>query len=238
MLNKKTYEALDILKDNNPDIYSVIDTFLNDSLKELSYAAHEIKNQISFLYSSYQLIEYRNPTIKNNEFWCDMGSSFEALIHFMERTSLYRNSLKSEPSTFNINDILFEIPDIIDNGYFYDNEFIFNTTSDCMSVTYDKEKIRTILTELTANACEVNDGPVTLKSYISSGNIIIDIINTTDKIISTGNIFTPFYTTKEQPHTGLGLSIVQMICLKQNIGLDYITADNTTTARLTFNTIS
>ena len=48
MLNKKTYEALDILKDNNPDIYSVIDTFLNDSLKELSYAAHEIKNQISF----------------------------------------------------------------------------------------------------------------------------------------------------------------------------------------------
>ena len=107
-----------------------------------------------------------------------------------------------------------------------------------MSVTYDKEKIRTALTELTANACEVNDGPVTLKSYISSGNIIIDIINTTDKIISTGNIFTPFYTTKEQPHTGLGLSIVQMICLKQNIGLDYITADNTTTARLTFNTIS
>ena len=57
MLNKKTYEVLDILKDNNPDIYSVIDTFLNDSLKELSYAAHEIKNQISFLYSSYQLIE-------------------------------------------------------------------------------------------------------------------------------------------------------------------------------------
>lgn len=238
MLNKKTYEALDILKDNNPDIYSVIDTFLNDSLKELSYAAHEIKNQISFLYSSYQLIEYRNPTIKNNEFWCDMGSSFEALIHFMERTSLYRNSLKSEPSTFNINDILFEIPDIIDNSYFYDNEFVFNTTSDCMSVTYDKEKIRTILTELTANACEANDGPVTLKSYISSSNIIIDIINTTDKIISTGNIFTPFYTTKEQPHTGLGLSIVQMICLKQNIGLDYITADNTTTARLTCNTIS
>lgn len=238
MLNKKICEALDTLKEKEPGIYNEINTFLGDSLKELSFASHEIKNQISFLYSSYQLMEYRNPGITENEFWVDMGASFKTLIDFVERTSLYRNSIKSEPSLFNLNDILFEIPDIIDEKYEYSNEFIFDTGSG-IPVKYDRDKIKTALTEITANACEVSESPVTLKLYISDNNTVVEIINDTIKINNDiDKIFTPFYTTKETPHTGLGLSIAQMICLKQNVSLNFIQDISQTTVQLIFkNTI-
>lgn len=114
MLNKKTYEVLNRIKENTPDDYEIIQSSIDELLNELSFTSHEIKNHISFLYSSYQLMEYRHPEITESEFWTDMGNSFNNLINFMDRSGLYRKSLNFTLSSFCLNDLLYELPDYID----------------------------------------------------------------------------------------------------------------------------
>ena len=49
MLNKKTYEVLNRIKENTPDDYEIIQSSIDELLNELSFTSHEIKNHISFL---------------------------------------------------------------------------------------------------------------------------------------------------------------------------------------------
>ncbi len=242
MINKKTYEILNRIKENTPDDYEIIQSCIDDILKELSFASHEIKNHISFLYSSYQLMEYRHPEITENEFWNDMGNSFNNLINFMDRSGLYRKSLNFTPSTFCLNDLLYELPDYMDSQYDFENEFIFDTDINNLSICYDKEQIKLALTEVIANACEASTCPIAIKSYTNSDNSIVSV-----EIINYGLIDTeivcendldmlakPFFTTKGQAHIGVGLSIAYTCCLSQGIGIDIFERDGNTVVKMDF----
>lgn len=43
MLNKKTYEVLNRIKENTPDDYEIIQSSIDELLNELSFTSHEIK---------------------------------------------------------------------------------------------------------------------------------------------------------------------------------------------------
>ncbi len=242
MLNKKTYEVLNRIKENTPDDYEVIQSSIDELLKELSFVSHEIKNHISFLYSSYQLMEYRHPEITESEFWTDMGNSFNNLINFMDRSGLYRKSLNLEASTFCLNDLLYGMPDYIDLQYNFENDFIFDTDSNNLSVTYDHDHVKLAFAEAIANACEASNSPIVIKSYTNCDNslVSVEIINygLMDIDADCGKdcdaLSKPFFTTKGQTHVGVGLSIVYTTCLAQGIGMDIFERDGNTVVKMDF----
>ena len=242
MLNKKTYEILNRIKENTPDDYEIIQSSIDELLNELSFTSHEIKNHISFLYSSYQLMEYRHPEITESEFWTDMGNSFNNLINFMDRSGLYRKSLNFTLSSFCLNDLLYELPDYMDLQYNFENDFIFDTDINNLSVCYDKNKVKLAFTEIIANACEASKCPIAIKSYTNNDNslISVEVINYVliDNDIECNNDFDmlakPFFTTKEQAHVGVGLSIAYTSCLAQGIGIDIFERDGNTVVKMEF----
>lgn len=226
MLNYDEYRNLCSLIKENPDMKSIFNNMSMFSPAELSIDSHDIKNHIAYLKTSFQLLKKKTPELSENKYINRMEDVISQLIYHMERTSLYRYSMKkTEKEYVSINDIMYEIPDaiddIIDNTCTY--SFCLNNIPD---ILINPEQLKTLLTEAVQNACEASDytDEITLVTRQEHNNIIIEIINNgclsshdNDDSHSTDYIrlAQPFYSTKPG-HIGVGLSIIHQICLSNN----------------------
>ena len=93
-----------------------------------------------------------------------MEDVLSQLIYHMERTTLYRYSMKkADKKPVNINDIMYEVPDIIDDVI--DNTCTFTFCLDNIpDILINPDQLKTLLTEAVQNACEASDctGEITL----------------------------------------------------------------------------
>ena len=243
MLNYDEYRNLCSLIKENPEMESVIDNMSMFSPAELSIDSHDIKNHIAYLKTSFQLLKKKSPELSENKYINRMEDVISQLIYHMERTTLYRYSMKkADKESVNINDIMYEIPDLIDD--IIDNTCSYSFCLDNIpDILINPEQLRTLLTEAVQNACEAADytGEITLLTRQEHNNIIIEIINNgclpshNDSLhnndISHDNddlhdnyeshstdyirLAQPFYSTKPG-HIGVGLSIIHQICLSNN----------------------
>ena len=192
MLNYDEYRNLCCLINENPDIISVFDNMSMFSIDELSIDSHDIKNHLAYLKTSFQLLKKKSPELSENKYIIRMEDVLSQLIYHMERTTLYRYSMKkADKKPVNINDIMYEVPDIIDDVI--DNTCTFTFCLDNIpDILINPDQLKTLLTEAVQNACEASDctGEITL-------------------------ITRPFYSTKSG-HIGVGLSIIHQICLSGN----------------------
>jgi len=131
---------------------------------------------------------------------------------------------KADKKPVNINDIMYEVPDIIDD--IIDNTCTFTFCVDNIpNILINPDQLKTLLTEAVQNACEASDctGEITLITRKSNKHVIIEIINSgylpshDDSSCSSDyiNLARPFYSTKSG-HVGVGLSIIHQICLSSN----------------------
>ncbi len=240
MLDVTTQYALKTLAQENPAIYKQLVSMFNNNQKDLSYAAHEIGNYVSFLYSAHQLLEYQQPELADNPLWKDMTATYQSLNHFLDRTSIYRNSYKKSPKQILLNDLLYGLPDLLDDAdYSYDNEFIFDIDSTDIWIFADATKLSTALYELLTNACEAapTRSAITICCHkCTNDRAQIEIKNTRNEnnnaSIQINELLTPFYTTKDDCHLGLGLSIVTNICAAHAIEFTLTQTQTQTTAAL------
>ena len=221
MLTSDEYNILKAYIDNTPELADIMEKLSFYSPSELSTDSHNIKNYIAFLKTSFQLLKKKHPELS-----CDSGmdrieSVLNELISHMDRTTLYRYSMKKYESTpININDILYEIPDYIDEKLDNNCEYSFDLENLPM-ININPEQLILLLTEAVTNACEASDctGEISISSRIEKRYILISITNhtrnNTPKQYDYNQLAQPFYTTKSG-HTGVGLSIIHQICLAYN----------------------
>ena len=252
-MNKEEYLYMQTLKENDPKTYDFINNLLKQQRDEVSFASHEIKNQLSFLRSSYQLISRKYPETKEFSFWSQLGASVDTLIDFMERTSLYRYSFKAAFSDISITKLLYSLPDIMDERFPNETRlFSFDIDIRDIIIEADCERLSIAFSEILANAYEAsqNNDTIYISSHIDeqSQHIKIKFINPGTISIPdeasplidcnaplTGQLCTPFYTDKKS-HTGLGLAIVSGVCCTHNADFSINCDDNSkyTTAEITF----
>ena len=94
MLNFNEYQKLSELIKSNPELEPIINNMSLVSLSELSIDSHDIKNYIAYLKTTFQLVRKKSPEICDNPYFNRMEKVISQLIYHMERTTLYRYSMK------------------------------------------------------------------------------------------------------------------------------------------------
>ena len=74
-MNKEDSFYMDTLEKTQPETFDFINHLSEQCHSELSFASHEINNQLSFIRSSYQLISKKHPEIKDFPFWAELGDA-------------------------------------------------------------------------------------------------------------------------------------------------------------------
>lgn len=244
MLNFNEYQQLCRLIESNPELEPIVNNMSSFSLSELSIDSHDIKNYIAYMKTTFQLLKKKSPEICDNTYFNRMEKVISQLIYHMERTTLYRYSMKkTEKEPVSINDIMYEIPDIIDDTLDNSCEFSFwlNETPD---ILINPEHLKTLLTEAVLNACEASGctGEITLITKKEISGVLVQIVN--NRIISDKNpsdnapldynqLIKPFFSTKKE-HVGVGLSIIHQICLSNNAKADIYEHEGKTVLSILF----
>ncbi len=69
MLQDIDIHELSLIKERDPEIGAIIDTLLANHKRIISTISHEIRNPLTLVYSSLQLIQSQNPEVRNLKFW-------------------------------------------------------------------------------------------------------------------------------------------------------------------------
>lgn len=250
-MNKDEYLYMATLEKTHPETYDFINTVIERHRSEISFASHEIKNQLSFIRSSYQLISRKHPEAEHFSFWPELGDSINHLIAYMDRTSLYRYSFKCNPSNINITGLLYSLPDLMDEHFPSEiRQFCFDTDIRTITICADYERLSIAFVELLANACEASqyDDAICISSHVNeAGNqITVTLTNPGELVLPTEadtmvdttasfteQLCTPFYTSKKA-HAGLGLAIIHQICHTHHADFHISCVNHITSAEITF----
>ena len=181
---------------------------------------HEIKNNITFISSSLQLIEKGHPEIKSFPYWQDSMQEITALKNMLMELSTARlcNDLtlqKVSPEIF--------FPELIHSciKLFKSDNFSFQLElAPCLPEIYiDPHKFKRSLFNLIKNSFEAMDrsGELLFHCCQKDGRLHLDLIDFGGGMAPEylPNLFTPFETTKPNG-TGLGLLIARQIIESHN----------------------
>ena len=194
----------------------------------ISMITHEIRNPLTLVYSTLQLIESKHPEVTQFQYWSDLHHDIDYTIHLLEELSSFNNSSRLHLKP-------------IDSGYFFKKlslsfaasilnqkiEFISKIDPFLPLITCDEIKLKEVLINLLFNARDaVNEAcetgictkPFIRLSVSSTANTLQVIIEDNgcgipNERLST--LFEPFVTYKKHG-TGLGLAITKGIIESHN----------------------
>ena len=254
-MNKEDSFYMDTLEKTQPETFDFINHLSEQCHSELSFASHEINNQLSFIRSSYQLISKKHPETKDFPFWAELGDAVNHIISYMKRTDLYRYSFKYVPAKLNLTEFLYSLPDIFDEQFpNRANAFQFDIDTRNIFICADSKRLLSAFSELLANAAEADTScsSIQIHSHVNACGHTVTVSVTgkgslseinpnemqTNPLIDadaplTAQLSTPFFSTKEN-HAGLGLSIVAQVCHTHHAGFELYSRNGFTTAGITF----
>ena len=200
----------------------------------LSRISHEIRNPVTLINSSMQLMEAEHPEVANFDLWADMKKDMLFLRKLLDELSGYNNGERIHPEPLPLFPILSEIAS---NARFLspDPEIAFTARleENLPEINGDPVKLRQAVTNLLRNAFESGASEVILSCCSEKEEAIIRITDNGSGISPEiqGEIFTPFVTYKKDG-TGLGLPLVQRISKAHGGTLTYSSGKDGTTFTL------
>lgn len=225
MLTKEEKERLNKLMNSNEEFTYFINKIKNDSKLLTSQFSHELRNPLTLIKSTAQLIETRNPEVKEINYWSQLTEDINGLENLLTELSQYNHS--ETVSIQNQNFLL--LLKSIQNSFMplaeqKAIEFTLTFTEEALpyfsSYPLDQIKMKQVFINIIKNAFEATKegNYINIDCKISqSSNLVISVTNNGNMIPSDElpTIFQPFVTYKSGG-SGLGLAISSNIIAAHN----------------------
>ena len=190
-----------------------------DSL-ELSKMFHEIKNPLTLISSSLQLIESDHPEVKEFRFWNQTMKDLVNLRLLIDDLSSFQKSNALNISKINLFDFTEDLLESTE-GFLLEHQtpLTINNTIDDLDFYADDQKLRQAMVNLIKNAAESSSAGNSIELEISADDQTL-FLSVKDHGCGIPpeeleQLFEPFHTTKSYG-TGLGLPIVHKIITSHN----------------------
>ncbi len=181
---------------------------------------HEIKNNITFICSSLQLVEKRHPKVKDYSSWKDAMDEVDSLKKLLIELSSARltdtvNFQQMSAQVF-LDELSHSCKNIFDSPDFH---YEIQCDKSLPDILVDIPRLKRAFSNLLKNAYEAMDaqGTVHIHAHAKDDFVVFDIIDTGGGIDPEylPKIFTALETTKSNG-TGLGLMITRQIIHAHN----------------------
>lgn len=221
MLSSTDHDKLQQIMQENPENEALINRLLTSHQMEISTISHEIRNPLTLVYSTLQLIESQHPEVLTFSHWAELHQDIEYMKFLLEDLSSYNNGERLEltpvsASTYFRRIALSFAASIVDT----DIEFVSRIPEDLPEISADPVKLRQAVLNLLRNACDAlnKKAPDSQKPVITfSVSLQTDSLHIEVRDNGCGialedqkTIFEPFVTHKPDG-TGLGLAITRRI---------------------------
>ncbi len=182
---------------------------------ELSKMFHEIKNPLTLIGSSLQLIESEHPEVKDYRFWNQTIKDLHNLREFINELSDFQKVSNLQKTLISLFDFT---EDLIEStaGFLETTKTPLTLECDILDLDFvaDEAKLRQAIVNLLKNAAESSPigSAILLRITSDEQMLYIDVTDHGCGISKEclSKIFEPFHTTKSYG-TGLGLPIVKRI---------------------------
>ncbi len=210
-------------------------TFNQETELLISKFSHELRNPLTAVYSTLQLIEMQHPEVAGYKHWSSLTYDIEYMQQLLDDLSDFAKSERLQPSTFSLRVMLEQLSlafasSIVDSDVSYTSKIAPSINQ----ITGDKTKLQEVFLNILKNAYEASlpDKSVYMEALAEPDYIVIRIQDTGCGISETrlSTIFDPFVTYKKEG-TGLGLAICRHIikthkgeisvASKENIGTTF-----------------
>ena len=181
----------------------------------LSKFSHELRNPLTSVYSTLQLIQTQHPEVKDYKYWSNLIGDIEYMNELLEELSDYSKSERLSLSSFSLHTLLSQVSlsfavSIADS----DVEYTSKISGSLPQITGDKTKLQEVFLNLLKNAYEATlpNKSIYLDASHNDKEVCITIKDTGCGIAKEQlpTIFDPFVTYKKEG-TGLGLAICDHI---------------------------
>ena len=217
MFTESDYEKLHQIMAESPEKEELLTRLLHSHHMDISTISHEIRNPLTLIYSTLQMIEASNPEVLNIRHWSDLHSDIEYMKQLLEELSAYNNGQRLSPSSTDFDIFLKKISlsfasSIIET----DIEFISRIEPELPVMPADSIKLREVLLNLLGNARDA----VLIQQSTCSNHLDSACNCESNRSVSDNgcgiapehlsSVFEPFVTYKSSG-TGLGLPLSRRI---------------------------
>lgn len=217
MLHNIDVNKLNQLMSDDNDVQQMIFQLLENHHRILSSVAHEIRNPLTLISSSLQLIGLQHPEAKDFDGWSQLNDDVAFIRLLLDELTTFNNGQTLRCTSFSFEDFLKKIAISFSIDAELQNPEIMFTScipSSLGTITGDKTKLEEVLLNLLRNAKEaISDTGTIQLSAVREKNFFLIQIQDNGCGISPEKIktiFDPFITYKPNG-TGLGLAISKKI---------------------------
>lgn len=181
----------------------------------IAQISHEIRNPLTLINCTLQLLDYRYPQLKTDDLWNQLSEDVEYLKQLTLSLSDYNHCSRLTYTMVNLNSVLNNIiGTYLPLAQSQNKHLLLSIASELPVIACDEIKIRQVLINLLKNAFEAtSEGEsIEVTADCNTKRVIISVKDTGKGISEDqlSKIFQPFVTEKEGG-TGLGLAITQKI---------------------------
>lgn len=189
------------------------------SVEDYQRIFHEIKNEITVIGCTLQLMEKKNPQVKDLPYWKETMEDVARLRTMVLDMSALRQNAAPNPSETDLEIFLTEIYTSMQAMMSNPDMLILEMQHPLPVCIFDPACLHHALVNLIKNAMEASaaDSPILIRARLGNGMIQFDVVDHGCGISpeAMSQLFTLFYTTKDTG-TGLGLAITKSMIEAQH----------------------
>ena len=183
--------------------------------EDYQHIFHEIKNMITIINSSLQLIEKQHPEVSGFAYWNDTISDVHVLRNIIIELSTARLGSDLNKTSTDMNKFMEQIMNSA-RVCFEDTNIrcTFHAPDNLKPVSIDQMRLREAIVNLLKNSYEAvgTSGAIDIYAYEDSDSLCLDIKDSGCGMDpqTLDQLYTPFFTSKDKGN-GLGLVITKSI---------------------------
>lgn len=231
MLSQEDKIKLQELTESNPDFKIIVNKMIEEQAYTLSKFSHEIRNPLTLINSSLQIIEAQHPEVADFKYWEETLNDLKYLRLLLDDLSSYNNGSHLNITSINIVELVQSI--CVTFKLSMDNVnkcFRFRCDKNIPLIEGDPVKIRQAILNILKNAMDATEENGCISLLLACPDASHIQVNVTDNGCGIpeeyhSTLFCPFVTHKTNG-TGLGLAIAMRVAEAHNGTLTFSSASN------------